>query len=316
MTERVTSEILGIDSKDLDDFKRLQMRDSPFAKRQNKDIFLAAMVIGFKEGAKIPLRNKKGYFRKSYLNPQDKALINSIAVAEAKNLNILLDEKKVFSIAEEYATGGIKFLKDLVFGVKDFGSYSKKLESDMLRAYEKIKKMQPQVDESPEELFDLSLDALITMDENVNVEFKSSLFWDYEKRQKNKLMGIIVAKSISSFMNSRGGILLIGVDDDKNVLGIEKDLKTLEHSSTDQFEIYFTSIIIRYLGKIPRRYIDIKFDEIEGKCVAKIKIKRSPRPVYLNEKSEKKFYVRQGNCSQPLDVEDAPIYIRDNWPDL
>lgn len=316
MTERITADRLNVDRRDLDDFKRLRMKDSPFADSENKDIFLAAMVIGFKEKSKIELKNKEGFIMKSYLDPPDIALINSIAIAEEGNLSVLLDEKKVFSIAEQYATGGIKLLKDRVLGVDDFGSYSKKLESEMLREYERIKRIEPREEQSPEELFELTVEELISLGENEKIEFKSSLFYDYQKKQKNKLMEMTVAKSISSFMNARGGIILLGVDDNKNVLGIEQDLKTLETGSLDQFEINFTNVVIKYLGKIPRRYVEMKFAKIKKRNVGIIRVQRSPRPVYVQYKGEKRFYIRQGNCSQPLDVEDAPIYIRDNWPNL
>ncbi len=316
MTERITADRLNVDHRDLEDFRRLRMKDSPFANDENKDIFIAAMVFGFKEKCKIELKKKEGFIMKSYLDPPEIALINSIAIAEEGNLNVLSNEKKVFSIAEQYAAGGIKLLKDRVLGEDDFGSYSKKLQSEMLREYERIKKIEPEEEQSPEELFTLSVEDLINLGENEKIEFKLSMLYDYEKKGKNKLMGMIIAKSLSSFMNSKGGIVLIGVDDTGDIRGLEKDLETLTNGTLDQFEINFTNIVIQYLGKIPRRYVGIKFVNVGKEDIAIIQVNRSPRPVYVKYKGETKFYVRQGNCSQPLGIEDATIYIRDNWPDI
>ncbi len=37
-------------------------------------------------------------------------------------------------------------------------------------------------------------------------------------------------KTIAAFGNTDGGIFLIGVDDDKNILGLENDFQTLKKS--------------------------------------------------------------------------------------
>lgn len=314
MTEIKTIDRLFVDKRDLEDFKRLREKDSPFSKSANKDIFLAAMVVGFNEQCKMELKSKEGWMMKSYLDDRDLALIRAIAIAEDGNLNVLLDEPKVFSIAEQYAAGGIRLLKDRVFGV-DFGSYSKRLESKLLKTYEKIMKTKQKKESTTEEIFKYSTDDLLKMDENEKVEFKSSLIWDYKRKQKDKKIGEIVAKTISCFMNSKGGVLLIGVNNQKKVLGLEQDLKMLENRSQDEFEIYFTNVIKKCLGTLYRKYIDLKFEKSNKKTVCVVRVKRSPRPVYVKYKNEPQFYVRQGNSCQPLNIKEANIYIKENWPD-
>lgn len=304
-----------VDKRDLKDFNRLKEKDSPFAGAQNKDVFLAAMVTGYKEKSKIELKKKEGYFRRDYLTDRDLALIRAIAVSDEGNLNVLLDEQKVFAIAEEYAAGGIKLLKTRAFS-GEFGSYAKRLESQLLRDYGKITETQSKDRQTLEEMMDLSVADLVKSGENESIELKSSLIWDYKKKQKNKLMGMIVAKVISCFMNSKGGILLIGVDNKKKILGLEKDFSQLENGSLDEFELHFTNVINKYLGKICRPYVDIKFEKVDNKDVAVVRVKRSPRPVYVKYKDRMEFYIRTGNSCQPLDIRDATLYIKDKWPDL
>ena len=108
MSEVKKVDRLYVDRRDIKEFNRLKDRDSPFAGSQNKDVFLAAMVVGYHEGSRLELKQKEGYVREEYLSPEDLALIRSIAVSEEESLNVLLDKQKVFSIAEEYAAGGIK----------------------------------------------------------------------------------------------------------------------------------------------------------------------------------------------------------------
>jgi len=313
MTEKKKVDRIYVDKKDIADFNRLKERDSPFANCQNKEVWLAAMVIGFNEGGRIPLKNKEGYVREEYFTDEERTLIKSIAVATEENLNVLLDEQKIYSIGEEYATGGIAILKAKVFS-GEYGSYIKKLESELLRKFRENVESQAKP-QTLEEIIDLSITDLINKGESNSAEFKSSFIWDYKKQQPSKLMGMIVARTISSFMNSEGGILLIGVDNNKKIVGLDKDLAQTK-GSKDDFELHFTNTVNNYLGKINRPLINLRFDEIEGKEVAVVVVKKSPRPVYLKCEGKTEFFIRSGNSNQPLDISEATDYIKDHWPDL
>jgi hypothetical protein len=314
MTEEKKVDRLYVDRRDLDDFNRLKEKDSPFAGSQNKDVFLAAMVTGYHEGGRVPLKTREGYFMRSYLKDPELALIRAIAIAEENSLNVLLDEQKVFSIAEEYAAGGIQLLKAKVFG-EGYGSYSKKLEGELLRTLEKTISTLPKR-QTLEEVAELSISDLIKSGESNSVEFKASLIWDYENKKPDKsLLGMVAARTISCFMNSDGGIILIGVADNKKILGLEKDLAELE-GSTDSFELHLTNVINKYLGKIKGTLVNVKFHTLEDKQVAALIIKKSPRPVYIKCEGKKEFYIRSSNSCQPLDVSEVPEYIKDHWPNL
>lgn len=127
-----------INKSDRKDYDRLLEKDSPFHRRENKELFMMAMIFGFQEGNREELKKKEGFFRTEYLTDEEMSIIKAIAVAEAGDLNVLLDKKKVFSIAEEYATGGIKILKDKVFS-GEYGTYAKRLESELIQIFhEKI----------------------------------------------------------------------------------------------------------------------------------------------------------------------------------
>ncbi len=66
-------------------------------------------------------------------------------------------------------------------------------------------------------LTDLELLRLVEAGENQHVEFKR-LVHSPEK----------IAKSISAFANTAGGTILIGVDDDRRIVGIESEKETAE----------------------------------------------------------------------------------------
>lgn len=312
MTEKKKVDRIYVDKKDIPDFNRLKEKDSPFADAQNKEIFLAALVVGYNEGGRIPLKNREGYFRTEYLSDEERALIRAIAIATEDDLNVLLDEDKVYSIAEEYATGGISLLKAKVFS-GEYGSYVKKLESDLIRLHKKMINERPKEMETTEFIDTDRIPDLIKSGESNTVEFKASLVWDYKRQQPTRELKIAVARTVSSFMNSNGGILLIGVGDDGTILGLEKDLKQL-HDSRDEFERTLTNAINTYLGKVNSAYLHMKFHKVKEKDMAVVHVKKSPHPVYVTSEGKEEFCIRSGNACQTLEVSEANLYIKDKWP--
>lgn len=123
------------------DFERLIAKDSPLRGRDKKHIFIMAMVKGFlmKSRKEVKKKHSGGYFRVEYLLPPEKSLIKAIALYEEKDLTIYSDPKKIYSIAEEYASGGIKYLKDDILS-KQHGTYVKRLEADLVEKVKKILK--------------------------------------------------------------------------------------------------------------------------------------------------------------------------------
>jgi hypothetical protein len=154
---------------------------------------------------------------------------------------------------------------------------------------------------------------LLNRDEDEHLEFKSSFAWDYVRAVRSKDIEFGILKTISAFMNSSGGILAVGVDDRRKVLGLERDFSLLGKSDRDGLELKITGLIDGYLGIENRDLVHISWQELLGKTVAIIRVDRSNRPVYMESGGKSEFYVRAGNSSQPLDLREATEYIRDHW---
>ena len=75
--------------------------------------------------------------------------------------------------------------------------------------------------------------TLIKEGESDKVEFKSSLRYDYKNSNVNKSLEEVVVKTIAGFMNSDGGMLLIGVGDKGAILGLENDYFSLKNEDSD-----------------------------------------------------------------------------------
>jgi hypothetical protein len=155
---------------------------------------------------------------------------------------------------------------------------------------------------------------IISQGENNFVEFKSSLRWDYKENQVNKVLEHVVAKTISGFLNAEGGTLLIGVDDDGNILGLEKDYATLgKKQNRDGFLLHIVQVINNYLGKEFNQYISIKIERVEEKDICIVEVSDSGTPAFIQYQGKEEFYIRASASTQPMGMKEANEYINLHW---
>jgi len=149
--------------------------------------------------------------------------------------------------------------------------------------------------------------------ENEKLEIKSTLRFDLREESVNKKLEFVIAKTISAFLNSDGGTLIIGVDDDGNILGLEKDMKTLSKQNIDGFELHLRQVIKKYLGENFEKYLKISFSKIDDKEVCIIKISKSGNPVFVTFGGNESFFVRNGNSSIPKNRKEQSEYEKLHW---
>jgi len=160
----------------------------------------------------------------------------------------------------------------------------------------------------------IDVNDLIENHETEKTELKSSLCYDYDKKNKYWVPELAVAKAVASFLNSDGGFVLIGVKDDKTILGLEKDFEAIHSTTEDAFKLHFTSVIGNYIGLENTPYVKIRFTEKEGKKIAVVVIpKKAPKEVFVTENKTPHLYIRSGNSSRELNVKEAIEYVRQHW---
>jgi hypothetical protein len=160
----------------------------------------------------------------------------------------------------------------------------------------------------------MDLDSLLADDENDSVEFKSSARWDYERNTPNKVLEGLVAKTIAGFLNSEGGVLILGVADDRRVVGLKRDYETLgKRKDRDGYQQFLINLISKTLGKVACSAVKIEFASRDGRDVCLVRCSPSPRPVYVEDGNQTKFYVRTGNTTQELTSRDSNDYIDRRW---
>lgn len=160
------------------------------------------------------------------------------------------------------------------------------------------------------------VEELLKLQESKTLEFKSSLRWSLkEGRKDDKHVTHSALKTIAAFLNTEGGDLLIGVDDDGKVLGLEHD----QLGNDDKFMRHLAQVVRNGLGSRASTCIDPKTQVVEGKTVCLVSCQRSPEPVYLKWKGLEKsgtgdLYVRSGPGSIRLDGADLQPYIDTRFP--
>ena len=97
-------------------------------------------------------------------------------------------------------------------------------------------------------------------------------------------------------------------------MGIEYDYKTLQKNDRDGFELHLTQLISNYIGKERCLNVNISFHQLDSKDICMIQVEPSPKPAYVKEGSESKFYIRTGNQTQPLGIKESIEYIQEHWP--
>jgi len=117
MTEMAISrDAVAIDEAVHDIYKELTVgNDDPVGVpfRTMKDVFMWAACLGHRMGERRPLTGKRlVIFRWAQFTPQtDVHLLKALAIADSGDVNVLLSQDEILSIAEEYANAGIHELR-------------------------------------------------------------------------------------------------------------------------------------------------------------------------------------------------------------
>ena len=155
--------------------------------------------------------------------------------------------------------------------------------------------------------------GIISKGESNRIEFKSSLRWDLKEQKANKALEFVIVKTITAFLNTEGGILFIGVDDEGNILGLENDYEVLHKKNSDGFLLVLTNLINKHLGRNAHGLVHANIISIDGRDLCVLEIAKSNQPVFLKKGEKEEFFIRTSAASVPLSMREAAEYIRSHW---
>ncbi|MFI3188411.1 AAA family ATPase [Crenothrix sp. D3] len=158
------------------------------------------------------------------------------------------------------------------------------------------------------------LPSIIRQGEGPYLEFKSSLRWDMAESRINRSLEGVILKTLAGFLNSHvGGTLLIGIADNGEIIGLEKDYSTLKKPNQDGFEQSLMTAISANLGADLCHFVHVLFHVIDDKEVCRLIVSPSTRPVFLEQSNTPKFFVRTGGATRDLNIQEALDFIAGRW---
>jgi hypothetical protein len=194
--------------------------------------------------------------------------------------------------------------EELAHILSTFPVVSEPVKDAVLRAYRELAPKQG----DPEIL------ALIRQGESHQLEFKSTARWDLKEKKKNPVLESVILHTVTAFLNAQGGALLIGIADDGSILGLEPDYRTLgKKGNRDGFEAFLTGLLLDAVKRDLTPAIRTTFHEVDGKDVCRLVISASPRPVFLKEGGSDAFWLRTGNSTRRLSIQEAVEYCKIRW---
>jgi uncharacterized membrane protein YeaQ/YmgE (transglycosylase-associated protein family) len=160
-----------------------------------------------------------------------------------------------------------------------------------------------------------SVEDLVRAGESARVEFKSSARYNRHSGKRDERLEKAVAKTVAGFLNAEGGVLLIGVADDGSIPGIEDDYTLLKAADRDRFELWLRDMLTKSIGVVATRDVRVEFDAADGHDVCLVTAPPARRPVFVHgsEGHDATLFVRLGNTTRELDVEEALTYCIDRW---
>lgn len=148
---------------------------------------------------------------------------------------------------------------------------------------------------------------LIQGGEGERLEFKSTLRRNLRTGQKDPAIEHACLKSVAAFLNTGGGTLLVGVQDDGVICGVEAD----GFPSRDRFLLHFWDLVKGAFAQDITPYLRTHFEELEGGTVFVVFCLRSSSPIFLEQKNfGEEFFVRVGPSTEKLGIQETLRYIR------
>ncbi len=141
--------------------------------------------------------------------------------------------------------------------------------------------------------------------ESDKVEFKSTLRTNLHSGKPDKRMENACLKTIAAFLNTEGGLLFIGVDDEGAPLGLAED----KFTNDDKFLLHLNTLTVNHLGAEVAHYTRATIREIGGRRFAMIECLRSPSPVFFSRENDEHFYVRSGPATRSLSPRELLAYV-------
>jgi len=149
------------------------------------------------------------------------------------------------------------------------------------------------------------LNSYINEGEGVGVEFKSTIRTNLKTGKNGKEIELAWLKAVVAFLNSTGGVLLIGLDDAGQISGLEPD----GFENRDKSLLHVKNLINHHIGAEFSSFLRTTVVEIDEKEVMMVECSPASSPIFLNIGKNEEFYIRSGPSSTKLSPSQTVNYI-------
>lgn len=160
------------------------------------------------------------------------------------------------------------------------------------------------------------VNEILSEGESDSVEFKQTARHNVHTGERDARIELSVAKAVAGFLNASGGILLIGVDDNAEPIGLEPDLQHMKQPDLDRYQLWLTDMLESTLGSSALASIKVTFPPCGPHHIARIDVNPHTRAVFTNPAGSQRaadFYVRIGNSTRLLLTDEAIAYASARW---
>ncbi len=147
---------------------------------------------------------------------------------------------------------------------------------------------------------------LIGRGEGTHLEFKSTMRTNLHTGKPGKEIELAWLKGVAAFLNTEGGILLMGVADDGELLGLEADA----FANDDKCLLHFKNLVNQHLGPEYARFLRFELFQLADRQIAAVECEQADVPAFLRHNQGETFLIRSGPSSIELPISRALVYIR------
>jgi predicted HTH transcriptional regulator len=128
-------------------------------------------------------------------------------------------------------------------------------------------------------------------------------------KNKDPRIELSALKTIAGFLNSNGGILTIGVADDRTPLGIHAD----DFENEDKMSLHLVNLIKDRIGPVMMQFVHPRFEDYDSCRIMVIECYKSKSPVFVKDSNLERFYVRTGPSTTELSASQTQEYIKQRY---
>jgi len=93
----------------------------------------------------------------------------------------------------------------------------------------------------------------------------------------------------------------------------QRGMELSKKQDRDGYKLFLNNLLLGTYGKDLSTAIRITFHSADGHDICEVTVKPSSRPIYVKEDKGQAFYVRAGNQTVPLSMEEMFHYCRTRW---